>query len=107
MKSAIVLVVLLGFFLTENAAGVPQYQFAEEWGLWKNEHSKAYDSDREELERHLVWLSNKEYIDQHNANADLFGFTLAMNHLGDMVSKIIKLLFCFIFLSLSPNFLFL
>ena len=86
MKCAVALVVL-GLSLTVNAVGEPQYQFVEEWSLWKNEHSKAYQSDREELERHLVWLSNKEYIDQHNANADLFGFTLAMNHFGDMVSE--------------------
>lgn len=88
MKCAVSLVILLfDLSLTVNAVGVPRYQFAEEWGLWKNEHSKAYESDREDLERHLVWLSNKEYIDQHNANAGLFGFTLAMNHFGDMVSE--------------------
>ena len=78
--------VLLGLSMTVNAAGVPKYQFVEEWSLWKSEHAKSYESDLEELERHLVWLSNKEYIDQHNANADLFGFTLAMNNFGDLVS---------------------
>lgn len=85
MRSAAALV-LISVTLTVCASGAPKYQFAEEWSLWKNEHAKKYESELEELERHLVWLSNKEYIDQHNANADLFGFTLAMNHLGDLVS---------------------
>ena len=63
-----------------------QYQHPEEWQLWKTEHGKSYESQREELERHLVWLSNREYINAHNANSDVFGFTLSMNHFGDIVS---------------------
>ena len=63
-----------------------QYQHPEEWQLWKTEHEKSYGSQREELERHFVWLANREYINTHNANSDIFGFTLAMNHFGDMVS---------------------
>ena len=63
-----------------------QYQHPEEWQLWKTEHGKSYESQREELERHLVWLSNREYINAHNANSDIFGFTLSMNHFGDIVS---------------------
>ena len=86
MKSAAALILLLGLALSVEAVGVPVYQYPEEWGLWKSTHAKKYESDLEELERHSVWLSNKEYIDQHNANAELFGFTLAMNHLGDLVS---------------------
>ena len=87
MKSAVYSLILLSSALTVYAVGRPKYLYAEEWSLWKSKHSKAYDTDLEELERHLVWLSNKEYIDQHNANAVLFGFTLAMNHLGDLVSS--------------------
>ena len=63
-----------------------QYHHQEEWHLWKAEHGKSYESERKELERHLVWLSNREYINAHNANSDVFGFTLAMNHFGDIVS---------------------
>jgi len=58
----------------------------EEWTSWKDYHGKSYESEREELEKHIVWLSNKEYVDQHNANSHIFGFTLALNHMGDMVS---------------------
>ena len=70
---------------------VPKFQLVEEWKLWKSQHGKSYDSTKEELEKHITWLSNKEYIDQHNANSDVFGFTLAMNHLGDMVSQLVPL----------------
>ena len=65
-----------------------QYKLKEEWNLWKTLHGKSYKSERIELERHLVWLSNKEYIDHHNANSELFGYTLAMNHHGDLVGLI-------------------
>ena len=68
------------------AAAAAKFEFLEEWEMWKEQHGKGYQSEREELERHLVWLSNKKYIDQHNVNTDIFGFTLAMNHFGDLVS---------------------
>ena len=64
----------------------PVWSHVEEWGSWKLEHGRSYDSERVELEKHLVWLSNKVYIEQHNANEHVFGFSLKMNHLGDLVS---------------------
>ena len=57
----------------------------EEWHLWKGQHQKSYTSELEELERHAIWSSNKKYIEEHNARSDLFGYTLAMNSLGDLV----------------------
>lgn len=63
----------------------PRFRYEQEWSKWKFTNDRNYTSDLEELERHLIWLSNKVYIDQHNANAHIFGFTLAMNHLGDLV----------------------
>ena len=69
----------------------PRFEFPEEWQLWKSDHGKSYDSELEELERHITWLSNKKYIEQHNANADVLGFTLAMNHFGDLVSTLTPL----------------
>lgn len=76
--------ILLALFAL-TAAEV-QFQFVEEWQMWKAQHGKSYGSVREELERHLVWLSNREYINAHNNNAHVFGYTLAMNHFGDIVS---------------------
>lgn len=42
---------------------------------------------QDELERHIVWLSNRKYIEEHNRNSGTFGYTLAMNQFGDMVRK--------------------
>ena len=85
-----VLVSLLGICCLATVYGVepqPKFQFVEEWNLWKGLHEKSYSSQLEELERHLVWLSNKKYIEQHNANSHVFGFTLRMNHFGDLVKS--------------------
>lgn len=79
--------VVLALLATVVATARINLQHPEEWLQWKSQHGRNYDSQREELERHLVWLSNREYINGHNKNADIFGFTLAMNHFGDMVRK--------------------
>ena len=63
------------------------YENYEEWNTWKMTHEKGYSFEQEEQERHLIWLSNKKYIDSHNMYADYMGFKLAMNMFGDMVSK--------------------
>jgi len=78
--------VLLSILSLALGKTLPQYEHVEEWGLWKSQHEKTYQSELEDLSRHLVWLSNKKFIDLHNANAHVFGYTLAMNHFGDMVS---------------------
>ena len=62
------------------------YKHEHLWSSWKSLHSKNYTDQVEELLRHLTWLSNMKFIQGHNANAHIFGFRLAMNHLGDMVS---------------------
>lgn len=69
-----------------DTQGAAKFKHVVEWSRWKLKHAKSYGSELEELERHLIWLSEKKYIDHHNANSHIFGFTLAMNHLGDMVS---------------------
>ena len=57
-----------------------------EWHAWKSVHSKIYRSPREELERHVLWQSNKKFIEAHNIYNETFGYTLAMNEFGDLVS---------------------
>ena len=61
-------------------------KFPKEWHMWKGEHSKSYQDLKEELGKHLVWLGNREYINQHNKFSHVFGYTLKMNRFGDMVS---------------------
>ena len=66
----------------------PRFELSEEWELWKTEHGKGYQTLREELERHVIWQSNKKYVEAHNQNSHILGFSLRMNHFGDMVSLI-------------------
>lgn len=75
---------LVGACSIALCAKMPQYEFVEEWNLWKGQHQKKYDSELEDLDKHLVWLSNKKFIELHNANSHIFGFDLAMNHFGDL-----------------------
>ena len=56
-----------------------------EWNLWKSQHGKRYWSLGEEMARHRVWLTNREYISNHNLHAEQHGYTLALNHFGDLV----------------------
>ena len=88
MLTTVVLLSILGLAL---ASGMEKFEFVEEWNLWKGQHQKSYDNAVEELGRHLNWVANKKYIEVHNLNSHIFGFTLAMNHFGDMVIAIIYL----------------
>lgn len=85
MLTTAVLLCIVGLAL---ASSMPQYELVEEWNLWKGQHKKSYDNEVEELDRHLVWVSNKKYIEVHNLNSHVFGFTLSMNHFADLVSAI-------------------
>ena len=64
----------------------PVFQYPEEWHAWKLEHGKLYSSQGQEVDKHLVWLSNKKYIEAHNELSDVFGYTLELNRLADLVS---------------------
>ena len=85
MRGDSVAAVMLFSILSVHAVNMPR-DHREEWQLWKGEHGKSYESQREELERHLVWLSNREYINAHNKNAHSSGYTLHLNQFSDWVS---------------------
>ena len=59
------------------------FKYNTEWELWKRNHGKDYSKD-EELQRHTIWESNKVYVENHNANASMWGYTLSMNEYADM-----------------------
>lgn len=61
-------------------------QYGLRWRSWRVAHSKSYQTSSEALERYIIWRSNVAYIENHNAFADVMGFSLAMNSFGDMVS---------------------
>lgn len=56
-----------------------------EWSNWKHKHVKHYPSDNEELDRYVTWRTNKAYVEYHNAFAQDFGYTVALNKFGDLV----------------------
>lgn len=58
-----------------------------EWHTWKAEHGKLYRTVNEEMRRHSVWAGNMKLIKKHNADYMTYGYTLRMNHLGDLVSS--------------------
>ena len=87
MKS---LALVWGLVLLTQAQPI-HYELSELWQEWKSDHGKNYSSQLEELDRHLIWLSNRKYIEAHNVNKDYMGFSLAMNWFGDLVNAIIIL----------------
>ena len=68
----------------------PVLELSKEWEQWQTEHGKRYLDVREMVERHIVWASNREYIEQHNKNALLLGYSLRMNQFGDLVKDILS-----------------
>ena len=73
-------------FLTLVALASAHFQYDEEFQDWKTKYNKKYDTSNIELERQTIWEANKNYVLNHNANADKFGFILAMNEFADLVS---------------------
>ena len=61
------------------------HELPPEWHAWKEEHGKTYQSMNDEMRRHDVWKTNMEMIRRHNAEKEVHGYTLRMNHLGDLV----------------------
>lgn len=58
------------------------------WSSWKQQHQKSYTNDIEEEMRRDIWNSNYKLIQQHN-NLN-HTYTLALNHLADLVRNIIR-----------------
>ena len=56
----------------------------EEWESWKTFYNKEYTTQEEELWRHVIWQSNKKYVEKHNSQK--LGYTLKLNIFGDMVN---------------------
>ena len=72
-------------FLSKWLGNVSEVQLQVEWSSWKATHRKKYSTSVQDLERYVVWRSNKAYINYHNSFASNFGFYLSMNKFGDMV----------------------
>ena len=92
--------VLVLSLTTAVLSGESGIQLPPEWHLWKAKHGKSYSSFTEELQKHITWKSNHQYVDAHNAHKDIYGFTLKMNQFGDLVCCCISLSYS----SLTPIF---
>lgn len=73
--------------LADSSGEIIVHELPREWHMWKAEHGKLYQSLEEEMWRHTVWLNNMKIIQRHNAESVTHGYTLKMNHLGDLVSQ--------------------
>ena len=51
------------------------------------EFNKVYENDEIELSRLTIWTTHRKFVEEHNANADLWGFTTGMNEYADLVSQ--------------------
>uniref|UniRef100_A0A8B9RKQ4 Cathepsin L.1 n=1 Tax=Astyanax mexicanus TaxID=7994 RepID=A0A8B9RKQ4_ASTMX len=53
---------------------------------WKMKFGKSYDSEEEESQRKMTWLTNRKLVLEHNMLADqgLKSYRLDMNHFADM-----------------------
>jgi len=40
----------------------------------------------EEFQRRGIWEMHRSYVEEHNRNADVYGFTTGMNEYADLVS---------------------
>lgn len=80
MKSIVFLVLLSCTFVVHG------FEWQKEWDLWKDEYGKKYDCDEMELSRRSIWAANKVFVDTHNANAKLHGYTVKLNEFADLVS---------------------
>ena len=61
-----------------------EYSFSFTYAAILQEYGKEYASELEELKRHVIWQANKKFIDEHNALADTFGFTVGLNSFADL-----------------------
>uniref|UniRef100_A0A8C6WH95 Cathepsin propeptide inhibitor domain-containing protein n=1 Tax=Neogobius melanostomus TaxID=47308 RepID=A0A8C6WH95_9GOBI len=59
----------------------------QQWEQWKTTHEKKYNNEVEELGRRALWEKNLNQINHHNLEASLglHTYTLAVNHLSDLV----------------------
>ena len=81
------------------ALAAAKFEYAQEFQEWKVKYNKVYETKDLELKRQIIWESNKKFVENHNANADKFGFTVAMNKFADLVSyKMKRLKQCSFFL---------
>lgn len=66
------------------AASAPD--LAKEFAEWETTHSKKYETTAERRQRFQVWITNREFVNGHNAQEEmgLHTYRMKLNHLGDL-----------------------
>ena len=64
------------------------FQTDYDWLSWKRQNDRAYEEDLLELERYIIWQSNKALVYAHNQYASTFGYSLELNKFADLVSSL-------------------
>jgi len=80
------LLLLFGLFAVAQCVSFVDL-IKEEWGAFKAQHSKRYDSDTEEKFRMKIFMENRHKIAKHNQKygMGLVPFNQAINKYGDML----------------------
>lgn len=58
-----------------------------EWESWKQTHGKVYEDDETENQRYSIWKQNVAAIEEHNQQADKFGYTQGTNEYSDLSTE--------------------
>ena len=102
-------VLLMGFILVATAAPINDTKLDDHWELWKNQYRKIYADKHDEMERKQIWEDRYNTINRHNIeySKGLHTYTMALNALGDLVSRIVKFIarlpFCNVFCLNHPQ----
>lgn len=68
------------------ALATARFQYTQEFQEWKTKYNKKYETREMQLHRQIIWEANMKFVENHNANSDKIGFTVAMNEYADLVS---------------------
>ena len=71
--------------LTLLAVACARFQDADEWESWKAKYKMEFPDRHSDHRRRGIFESNMRFIEGHNSNAKLHGYTLGMNAYGHLV----------------------
>ncbi|XP_042605645.1 procathepsin L [Cyprinus carpio] len=59
-----------------------------EWALWKRLHQISYDEESDDVQRQIIWETNKRMIEKNNDDFQfgLSSFSMGMNKYGDLTN---------------------
>ncbi|XP_017556717.1 procathepsin L [Pygocentrus nattereri] len=80
--------VLLGLFVSApiRATTESEEESPTDWTLWKKANRVTYEEEADDMERKVIWETNRRMIDENNKkfHIGISSFTMAMNKYGDL-----------------------